>query len=86
VDGKDVEIIPTAVVRQSEMEIPWRARKIMSAVAEGERATARVKTVVMMLPVRKVRRRPRMSAMLPARSRVQPHVNLNLLAKATGRI
>ena len=41
--GKAVLRIPTAVVRQREMEIPWRALKTRSMEEDVERPAPRVK-------------------------------------------
>lgn len=64
------------MVRHKEIDIPCSARKAMSAAPVLERAQPRVKAEYRAVPVRKVIRRPSISAMEPASRRVQPHVNL----------
>lgn len=76
--GNELVMMPTAVVRQREMAMPWKPRKTISDVPVCARPQPSVKQEVRKQPVRKTLRRPMMSAMEPARRREQPHVSLSL--------
>jgi hypothetical protein len=68
--------MPTAVVRQREIDTPCSARKAISWAPLLERAHPRVNAEYKAVPVRKVIRRLTISAVDPASRRVQPHVSL----------
>lgn len=72
-------MIPTPVVRHRETDPPCIARKVIKAGPFLARAQPRVKAVYKPVPVKKVIRRPRISAMVPTNRRVQPHVSLQYI-------
>ena len=69
-------MMPTAVVRQREMAMPWKPRNTISDVPVCARPQPSVKQEHRKQPTKKTFRRPIMSAMEPARRREQPHVRL----------
>ena len=80
--GNEFVMIPTAVVRQSEMEAPWKPRKMIKDVAVLDSPQPRVKHEKKAHPVKNTFFRPIMSAIEPARRSVQPHVRLVKVRKS----